>query len=133
MSSPDYHGYCDPQTGFGFDAPTPAEAYTDAPPILEESAELLTQSSQYALGHWDGDEERQRAYLLRRAALADRCALQHPGQQQFLSDAVTLSQQLKKWDTQHPRHVQGPISPRSPEWDPSARPYVRQEWVHRTA
>jgi hypothetical protein len=120
-------GYTDPATGAGFDAPAPAAAYANAPDVLNEGASLLRESTLRSVGELDDDPGRERDYLLRRAALADRMALDG----QFEHAAVQTSQALADWDRRHPEHVRGPIGPGSPEWDPSARPYVRQEWAAR--
>ncbi|ELP69507.1 hypothetical protein STRTUCAR8_00028 [Streptomyces turgidiscabies Car8] len=68
-------------------------------------------------------------YLLRRAALSDRLSLAHPDVEDFLTDAVQLAHQLAEFDRKHDTHV-GPIGPSAIEWDPSHRPYVRQEYDH---
>lgn len=128
----------DPVTGAGFDAPSPEVAYMGAPDMVRESAELMRISTRMkmeaadAAAHgrpYEPYENHARLYLLRRAALSDRLSLAHPDVPEFLDDAVQLSQQLKKFDQDHDTHL-GPIGPGSMEWDPSARPYVRQEYDH---
>ncbi|WP_331718161.1 hypothetical protein OG565_33980 (plasmid) [Streptomyces sp. NBC_00138] len=125
-------GHTDPATGEGFDAPTPAAAYGDGKlDVLREGAALLRESTRRSVGELDDDPGRERDYLLRRAALADRMAVDAPGDDQFEHDAVGTAEALLAWDRRHPEQVRGPIGPGSPEWDPSARPYVRQEWAAR--
>ncbi|GAA1377240.1 hypothetical protein ACFPK5_00335 [Streptomyces beijiangensis] len=124
----------DPITGEGFDVPTPEVAYMGAPDVAEETTDLMRVSTHLADAYVRGetgspDEYAGRLYLLRRAALADRLALQHPDVEDFQRDAVRLSQELAQYDREHNTHA-GPIGPGSPEWDPSARPYVRQEYDH---
>lgn len=139
----------DPKTGDGFEAPRPEEVYAHAPDMLRESADLMRvatarqveAAAQAAKGesldrHLYGDpakfedeehhQEHERLYLLRRAALADRLAIEWPAEEPFLRDAVQTSQALIAFDRKHPHLAPGPIGPNSPEWDPSARPYVRQ-------
>ena len=126
----------DPITGEGFDAPSPEVAYMGAPDMAEEASALLRiatrieaeQADATALGEtYEPDENHARLYLLRRAALADRLSLAHPGNGEFLDDAVKLSQKMARFDREHDTHV-GPLGPTAIEWDPSARPYVRQEY-----
>ncbi|MFE2749610.1 hypothetical protein ACFXKX_35720 [Streptomyces scopuliridis] len=80
-----------------------------APDVVHEAAELMRISTRLQVEAaeassrdepLDPDEHAGRLYLLRRAALADRA---------------------------HGTHA-GPIGPGAIEWDPSARPYVRQEY-----
>jgi hypothetical protein len=132
----------DPITGAGFDAPSPEVAYMGAPDMAVEAAELVglqdrlraqmeqrvaegRQTDEYD----EYDEHQARLYLLRRAALADRLSLDHPGNGEFLTEAAQLAHQLAKYDQEHDTHV-GPIGPTAIEWDPSHRPYVRQEYDH---
>jgi hypothetical protein len=132
LSDAENAAHTDATTGAGFDAPTPAAAYGDGQlDVLREGAALLRESNRRAVGDLDDDPGRERDYLLRRAALADRMAVDAPGDDQFEHDAVTTAEALTAWDRQHPEHVRGPIGPGSPEFDPSARPYVRQEWAAR--
>ncbi|MFF3460461.1 hypothetical protein ACFYXH_40525 [Streptomyces sp. NPDC002730] len=128
----------DPITGEGFNAPSPEVAYMGAPDMVEEAADLtriatrLQAEAADASIHgepYEPDEHAGRLYLLRRAALADRLSLAHPEVEEFLTDAVQLSQNLARFDREHDTHV-GPHGPSSIEWDPSARPYVRQEYDH---
>ncbi|MET7621773.1 hypothetical protein ACWC5O_44885 [Streptomyces sp. NPDC001450] len=121
----------DPQTGAGFDAPTPDAAYRVAPDPLQEAAALLrisTQLTVQAQQSQELDEEQERLYILRRAALADRMAIAEPEDERYQREAVELSQTLAQFDREHRHLVSGPRGPDSIEWDPSARPYVRQEY-----
>ncbi|WP_326655634.1 hypothetical protein [Streptomyces sp. NBC_01750] len=128
----------DPITGEGFNAPSPEVAYMGAPDMVEELLALtriatrLQAEAADASAHgepYEPDEHAGRLYLLRRAALADRLSLAHPEVEEFLTDAVQLSQNLARFDREHDTHV-GPHGPSSIEWDPSARPHVRQEYDH---
>ncbi|WP_306324114.1 MULTISPECIES: hypothetical protein [unclassified Streptomyces] len=120
----------DPQTGEGFDAPAPPIAYWGAPELMRESADLLEVSTRLTAEQGSGaplDAGVEREYLLRRAALADRLAIEFPDEV-YLSDAVRLSWELGQFDQRHPHFVAGPHGPMSIEFDPSRRPYVRQEY-----
>ncbi|NUK09492.1 hypothetical protein HRW18_16065 [Streptomyces lunaelactis] len=119
-----------PETGAGFDAPTPEAAYRVAPDPLQEALALMRISTDLTVAQATG-EEGERLYLLRRAALADRMAIAEPDVQEYQQDAVELSQALAKFDREHRHLVSGPHGPDSIEWDPSARPYVRQEYDAR--
>lgn len=121
----------DPQTGEGFDAPAPSIAYGGAPELLLEAADLLEVCTRLTVEQGSGatlDAREHREYLLRRAALADRLAIEFPDEDAYLSDAVRLSWELAQFDRQHPHLVAGPHGPMSIEFDPSRRPYVRQEY-----
>lgn len=124
----------DPHTGEGFDAPPPAAAYADAPELLAEAAALLRLET--ALRTGQESPARYREYELRRAALADRYALAadqlHPGgpvAQEAEREAVRAARALAEWDRAHPADIAGPHNPGGIEWDPSQRPYVRQEYA----
>ncbi|MGW6412186.1 hypothetical protein ACWF95_34035 [Streptomyces vinaceus] len=128
----------DPITGNGFDAPSPETAYKSAPSLLQETAAITRiserlQAEASIAGHkgepYEADEHQERLLLLRRAALADRLSLAHPEDEAFLADAVQLAQQLAKFDREHDTHA-GSYEPGAIEWDPSHRPYVRQEYDH---
>ncbi|MFJ8982661.1 hypothetical protein [Streptomyces sp. NPDC102282] len=128
----------DPITGEGFDAPSPEVAYMGAPDPLKEAASL-TELSQHlqveaatasiAGERYEPDEYVERLYLLRRAALADRLSIEYPDAEDFLNDAVQLAHKLAEFDREHDTHA-GPHGPGAIEWDPSHRPYVRQEYDH---
>jgi hypothetical protein len=118
-------GYVDIETGEGFRAPRPAEAYKGAPDLMAESTALIELGTRRAAGAFDDDEHQERLYLLRRAALADRFALDSPGDEVLVRDAVVTSQALISFDREHGYDMASYDGPDSPEWDPSARPYVR--------
>ncbi|MFF1700035.1 hypothetical protein ACFVXC_41445 [Streptomyces sp. NPDC058257] len=128
----------DPITGEGFDAPSPEVAYMGAPDLLQETVAITRISERLRVeasvaGHkgepYEVDEHQERLLLLRRAALADRLSIAHPEVEEFLTDAVQLAHQLAKFDREHDTHA-GPHGPGAIEWDPSHRPYVRQEYDH---
>ncbi|QKZ20595.1 hypothetical protein [Streptomyces chartreusis] len=128
----------DPITGEGFDAPSPEVAYMGAPPLLREAAELVELSERLQVEAstaaikgepYEPDEHQERLYLLRRAALADRLSIEYPDVEEFVTDAAQMAHRLAEFDRQHDTHV-GPIGPTAIEWDPSHRPYVRQEYDH---
>ncbi|GHA83144.1 hypothetical protein [Streptomyces chryseus] len=82
----------------------PAHLYRHAPDLLQESAELLTVSSQLLAQTFAGDpvdEEYQRDYLLRRSVQADRIALIKPGAH-ALGHADEAAQMLAAFDRAHP-------------------------------
>ncbi|MFC5027153.1 hypothetical protein ACQFX6_19335 [Streptomyces sp. DSM 41987] len=121
----------DPQTGHGFDAPTPAVAYAAAPRILSEiNAVLAIVAERAAERRWDlpGSEANDREFWLRKAALLDRIALQD-ATPDAMAAAVEAAGPLVVFDLRHPTFVAGPHGPDSIEWDPSYRPYVRQEYA----
>ncbi|MFE2601715.1 hypothetical protein ACFXCZ_35475 [Streptomyces sp. NPDC059396] len=120
----------------GFDAPYPEDAYQGAPELLVESAALMQMSTALRVD-WQGAGglAAEREYRLRLAALADRTALfaealnptgQAAAEQE--AEAVRAAWDLFTWDRDHPDGVAGPHDPGSMEWDPSQRPYVRQEY-----
>ncbi|MFE0453117.1 hypothetical protein ACFW2D_17890 [Streptomyces sp. NPDC058914] len=78
------------------------------------------------------DAAAERVYLLRRAALMDRMAVDDPGPG-ARGAAVKAAYHLAEFDRQHPEMVAGPHGPTSPEFDRSQRPYVRQEYAAWTA
>ncbi|MGQ4517358.1 hypothetical protein [Streptomyces sp. DW26H14] len=117
-----------------FDAPHPEAAYAHAPEPLAEAADLLTLSTRRAAGY---DDVPEREYRLRKAALADRRSLladelRGPASDAAYdaeTDAARTARELGEWDRQHPADVAGPYGPTAIEWDPSQRPYVRQEYA----
>ncbi|MFE7442373.1 hypothetical protein ACFU7X_18200 [Streptomyces chartreusis] len=78
-----------PDTGEGFDAPVPSEAYKNAPELRTEMHEVLElgaeregrRAGMVAVPPAPADEAAaaERVYLLRRAALMDRMAVGDPG------------------------------------------------------
>jgi hypothetical protein len=129
-----------PDTGDGFDAPVPAEAYANAPELRREMHEILElgaardgrRAGMVTMPHEADDITAERVYLLRRAALMDRMAVDDPGPG-ARGAAVKAACQLAEFDREHPHMVAGPHDPSSPEFDPSQRPYVRQEYAAWTA
>jgi hypothetical protein len=122
----------DPHTGAGFDAPTPATAYADAPPLIREISTVLTLTVRLVRpGERTGQAVREQR--LRKAAVLDRIALEEAETYApaVAADAVTTAaaaaHALADYDREHGTSA-GPIGPGSPEWDPSHRPYVRQEY-----
>ncbi|MEV6424990.1 hypothetical protein [Streptomyces sp. NPDC051662] len=125
-----------PDTGDGFDAPTPAEAYADAPDLRREMHEVMELGA-VRDGRRDGmvtgppapdAAAAERVFLLRRAALMDRMAVDDPGTG-ARGAAVRAAFDLAQFDHRHPELTAGPHGPRSIEFDPSQRPYVRQEYA----
>ncbi|MFF4902592.1 hypothetical protein [Streptomyces sp. NPDC001068] len=129
-----------PDTGDGFDAPTPDVAYAAAPDLRQEMYDVM------ALGAARDGRRRgvvvvpsaadgalaERIYLLRRAALLDRMAIDDPahGARGFANKAAF---RLAAFDRDNARLVAGPHGPMSIEFDPGQRPYVRQEYAAWTA
>ena len=119
-----------------FDAPSPDKAYAHAPDLLSEAASLMDYSTLLRTGRYG--MEREREYLLRRAALEDRVALAEspdsPEAHTGVANAARAALLLWQWDKGNSCEVAGPHGPHSIEWDPSLRPYVRQEYrAWRTA
>lgn len=127
-----------PDTGDGFDAPAPSDAYKNAPELRAEMHEVLELGAER-----DGRRAgmvtvpppseadaaaAERVYLLRRAALMDRMAVDDPGPG-ARGASVRAAWELAQFDRQHPEKVAGPHGPTSIEFDPSQRPYVRQEYA----
>ncbi|MEH0589816.1 hypothetical protein QA942_39625 [Streptomyces sp. B21-106] len=129
-----------PDTGDGFDAPTPSEAYADAPDLRREMREVMELGA-VRDGRRAGmvteppppdAAATERVYLLRRAALMDRMAVEDPGPG-ARGAAVRTAFELAQFDHQHPAMTAGRHGPYSIEFDPSQRPYVRQEYAAWTA
>ncbi|POX58880.1 hypothetical protein C3492_35715 [Streptomyces sp. Ru62] len=129
-----------PDTGEGFDAPTPAEAYAGAPELRREMHAVLElgavrdgrRAGMVTEPPTADDTVAERVYLLRRAALMDRMAMDDPGPG-ARGAAARAAYQLAQFDHQHPAMTAGPHAPRSSEFDVSQRPYVRQEYAAWTA
>ncbi|MFH8776206.1 MULTISPECIES: hypothetical protein [unclassified Streptomyces] len=126
-------------SGQGIGTPPPHEAYANAPDLRREMHHVL------ALGaERDGRRARpvngppvdgtaaERAWLLRRAALMDRMALNDPGPGPIAAAAET-AEQLVLHDRRHPDLVAGPHHPEAIMLAPSRRLYVRQEYAAWTA
>ncbi|WP_236576750.1 hypothetical protein [Streptomyces sp. HF10] len=129
-----------PDTGDGFDAPTPSEAYAHSPALRREMREVMELGA-VRDGRRDGmvtgppapdAAVADRVFLLRRAALMDRMAVEDPGPG-ARGAAVRAAFELAQFDRQHPQMTAGPHGPYSIEFDPSQRPYVRQEYAAWTA
>ncbi|MEU0819639.1 hypothetical protein [Streptomyces mirabilis] len=130
-----------PNTAEAIDAPPPHVAYANAPDLRREMHRVL------ALGaERDGRRVRtvtgppvdataaERAWLLRRAALMDRMALDGPGPGPGPDGAAAqTAEQLVLYDRRHPGLVAGPHHPDAITLDPGRRPYVRQEYAAWTA
>lgn len=139
-----------PKTGDGFDAPRPEAVYAHAPDLLREAAEVMrigtelsvraaaiASTMEHPVGEivdafTDGiDVDRARAYLLRRAALADRHAIEWPAEEPILRDAVDTSQDLIRLDRRHREFAPpGPPDPAPPSGTPpharTSAPATRQ-------
>ncbi|MGC5000630.1 hypothetical protein [Streptomyces sp. DT195] len=129
-----------PDTGDGFDAPSPAQAYAEAPALTAEMHEVMELGAARD-SHRSGTVTvppppdaalAERTFLLRRAALMDRLAVDDPGAG-ARGAAARAAFDLAQFDYQHPALIAGPHGPRSIEFDPSQRPYVRQEYAAWTA
>ncbi len=107
-----------PDTGDGFDAPTPAEAYADAPDLRREMHEVMELGA-IRDGRRDGvvaelpppdATAAERVYLLRRAALMDRMAVEDPAPG-ARGAAARTAYELAQFDHQHPQMIAGPHGP----------------------
>ncbi|WP_275461629.1 hypothetical protein [Streptomyces noursei] len=127
--------YATPNSGAALSAPPPHEAYAHAPDLRREMHQVL------ALGAArDGRQARtvtgplvdattsERVWLLRRAALMDRMALDDPGPGPVAAAAETAGQ-LVRHDRRHPDLVAGPHHPDARALAPDHRRYVRQEYA----
>ncbi|MGW2936480.1 hypothetical protein ACWDA7_32555 [Streptomyces sp. NPDC001156] len=123
----------------GEDIGAPHKAYANAPALRREIHQVL------ALGaERDGRQARpvtgppvdataaERAWLLRRAALMDRMALDDPSPGPVAAAAET-AEQLVLHDRRHPDLVAGPHHPHAIRLARSRRLYVRQEYAAWTA
>ncbi|TJZ99694.1 hypothetical protein [Actinacidiphila oryziradicis] len=112
----------DPQTGAGFDAPTPDMAYASAPNIIREIGWVARTAANRPY-----DKPSLREFWLRKAALLDRIAIKDGG-----DGALTVGEHAAAvfagYDRDHHTGT-GPHGPDAIEWDPSYRPYVRQEYA----
>ncbi|MDT0469199.1 hypothetical protein [Streptomyces gibsoniae] len=120
-------------------APPPYEAYANGPDLRREMHQVLALGAQR-----DGRQARpvtgppvdataaERAWLLRRAALMDRMALDAPGPGPVAAAAET-AEQLVLHDRRHPDLVAGPLHPDAITLASSRRLYVRQEYAAWTA
>ncbi|WP_055590161.1 hypothetical protein [Peterkaempfera griseoplana] len=125
-------------------APPPHEAYADAPDLRCEMHQVLAIGAQrdgrQAAGPVTGAvtgppvdaTAAERAWLLRRAALMDRMALDNPGPCPVAAAAET-AEQLVLHDRRHPGLVAGPHPPDAFALASDRRRYVRQEYAAWTA
>ncbi|MFF4836600.1 hypothetical protein [Streptomyces sp. NPDC001315] len=123
-------------SGQGIGTPPPHEAYANAPDLRREMHQVLVLGAER-----DGRQARhrppvdataaERVWLLRRAALMDRMALDDdPGP---VAAAAETAEQLVLHDRRHPDLVAGPHYPDAIMLAPSRRLYVRQEYAAWTA
>ncbi|WP_377273618.1 hypothetical protein [Peterkaempfera sp. SMS 1(5)a] len=131
--------YVTPNSGEAIDAPTPHEAYADAPDLHRELHQVLAIGAQRdgrqagpVTGPPVDATAAERAWLLRRAALMDRMALDNPDPCPVAAAAET-AEQLVLHDRRHPGLVAGPHHPNAITPAPGHRCYVRQEYAAWTA
>jgi|GEM_PF-5803889 len=115
--------------------PSPHQTYENAPDLRRELHQVLALEAER-----DGRQARsvtgppadatvvERAWLLRRAALMDRMALNDPSPGP-VGAAVQTGEQLVLHDRLHPHLVAGPNQPDAIGPDFSHRSYVRQEYT----
>lgn len=114
--------------------PTAVVAYAGAPSLQHEAESLLRQAAALAAAPGDPaitEDNRvyvERLYLLGRAALADREALEQPAVERLAVEAEALARQLLDLDRQDPEHTTGTHPPDHPGWAGAERVYVRQEY-----
>ncbi|MFD5543237.1 hypothetical protein ACFWIJ_36865 [Streptomyces sp. NPDC127079] len=120
-------------------SPAPHEAYVNAPDLRREMHRILALGAERdgrqpgpVTGHLVDATTAERAWLLRRAALMDRMALDDPGPGPVTAAADT-AEQLVLYDRRHPDLVVGPYHPDAIPLAPSHRLYVRQEYAAWTA
>ncbi|MGW1162029.1 hypothetical protein ACWD48_28300 [Streptomyces sp. NPDC002519] len=128
-----------PNSGEGTDAPPPHEAYANAPDLRREMRHVLAlgaeregRQARPVTGPLVDATAAERAWLLRRAALMDRMALDDPGPGPDAAAAETAGQ-LVLHDRRHPELVAGPHHPDAMTLAPGHRLYVRQEYAAWTA
>ncbi|MEU2779817.1 hypothetical protein ABZ646_45135 [Streptomyces sp. NPDC007162] len=128
-----------PNSGEGIGASPPHEAYANAPDLRREMHRILALGAERdgrqagpVTGHPVDATAAERAWLLRRAALMDRMALDDPGPGPVAAAAET-AEQLVLYDRRHPDLVVGPHHPDAITLAPSHRLYVRQEYAAWTA
>jgi hypothetical protein len=126
----------DPTTGAGFDAPTPETAYANAPSCTREISAVVSMAADRIGARRTGPAlttATDREFWLRKAALLDRIAISD-GTDNAITAAAESACRLAEFDREHPDMVAGPHGPEAIEWDPSHRPYVRQEYaaLHHT-
>lgn len=99
-------------------------AYATAPDLMRESGAVMSLSKKRA--EQAGTDHpltatQEREYLLRRAALSDRFAIEDPTETLYVTDAQATAERLLDFDQRYPGLSRGPVHP-----DP--REYVRQEY-----
>ncbi|MFE7987139.1 hypothetical protein [Streptomyces shenzhenensis] len=128
-----------PDSGEGIGAPPPHEAYANAPDLRREMHQVLALGAERdgrqagpGTGPLADAAAAERAWLLRRAALMDRMALDDPTPGPVAAAAETAGQ-LVLHDRRHPGLAAGPHHPDAITLAPSHRLYVRQEYAAWTA
>ncbi|MEU6555295.1 hypothetical protein ABZ915_34245 [Streptomyces sp. NPDC046915] len=128
-----------PKSHQGIDAPPPHEAYRNAPDLRREMHHVLALGAERdgrqtpsVTGPLVDATSAERAWLLRRAALMDRMALEDPGPGPLAAAAET-AEQLVLHDRRHPDLAAGPLHPDAITLTPGLRLYVRQEYAAWTA
>lgn len=131
--------YVTPDSAEAVGAPPPHEAYADAPELRREMHQVLALGAQRdgrqagpVTGPPVDSTAAERAWLLRRAALMDRMALDNPGPCPVAAAAET-AEQLVLHDRRHPDLVAGPYYPDTITLASGHRFYVRQEYAAWTA
>ncbi|MET8644647.1 hypothetical protein ABZX69_36980 [Streptomyces sp. NPDC004074] len=119
--------------------PSPQQTYENAPDLRRELHQVLALGAERdgrrprsATGPPTDGAVADRAWLLRRAALMDRMALNDPSPGP-VGAAVRTAGQLVLYDRRHPHLVAGPHQPDATGRDFSHRGYVRQEYTAWTA
>ncbi|MFJ9348133.1 hypothetical protein [Streptomyces sp. NPDC101237] len=120
-------------------APAPHEAYADAPGLHREMHRILALGAERE-GRQAGPAApppadpvaAERAWLLRRAALMDRMALDEPDPGP-VGAAARTAEQLLRYDRRHPGLAAGPHHPGAETPADIRRRYVRQEYTAWTA
>jgi len=118
-----------------FDAPSAAEAYSDAPDLDAEIQFLLRTTASMAPAVRPADAlppytPEIRELALRTAAAADRLCWRERSAEAARS-ATERAVWLMDFDREHPSGAAGPIGPDSIEWgaDGGPRAYCRQEYL----
>ncbi|MER6442345.1 hypothetical protein ABT275_39405 [Streptomyces sp. NPDC001185] len=119
--------------------PSAEQSYRGAPDVLSEAAALsrlaefmLVEAKISALREETAETDfpQERLYLLRRAALSDRLALEYPEVEQFVVEALKTADRLVEFDRARGSH-RGPAEPGARIWANYHRGYVRQEYFYR--
>ncbi|MEV6029484.1 hypothetical protein [Streptomyces sp. NPDC052036] len=128
-----------PDSGQDIAAPPPHDAYAKAPDLRREMHQVLAlgaeregRQARPAIGPPVDAPAAERAWLLRRAALMDRMAMDAPRPGPVAAAAET-AEQLVLHDRRHPDLVAGPHHPDAITLTPNCRLYVRQEYAAWTA